>query len=1108
MGKQQANKKQTIMLIIMPLLVVGMMIIGATYAYFQAQNTGSSANDITVTTGTVDNLNFNITDLDASKENVSDLNEQIPIVIQAAQSNFGADDDSLADGVTATATLIANDADYTAHEEYYAYINIKTNDLQYSSYHPKNVPASPENTLYFTDEETKAKADLSNYVPIPELYLTILKNGVEVTSGIKLNDENLNYHEAVFTDKSGKSLGGFDITEAKGLIKIEVPATIEIEGNKDNHIITDVWEITITFVNLVTDQQLNTDKKIDGQVVVQKDSVTYNLDRLLADAKKDDANELLVHDENQATGANDNSYRYEGTSDKVNNYVCFGSIDDVCPQNNLYRIIGLYDDDDNGFYQMKIIKADYATKQELGSNAAYEEGEIVNSENYQGDIANLANIATYYWDNSEEIGNWKNSTLNTENLNKNYYKNYLKDTPNFQDMISEQKYHVNDLTSIAPDASNIKDVYDQEIDNQKSSIVEDVGLMYVSDYGFATTPENWENNLSNYDSATIKNNNWLYMGLDEWTISKNEDNQVYSIDNTGAISLVSDKVSLAVRPTFYLKENVNVIAGNGTKSDPYQLSSGYITATYTSEADYNEIHLDVKAQSIKGRITKYFYSIKKADTYSEYQESTSNTMIFNDLKPGINYAIKYKVMDENENYSDEYQVTIKTKYKEPDIESVANNKIGWKQATILTNGINGSGNVNQYCYALKTGDVASIAPEEITDCQTSDKLSDSKTFSNLTANTQYTVFVKVIDNNNYTSLEVKKHTFKTDDIPVVNVSGSVNNATWTKNNVTVSASMSGGANGALYYCQGANSCTPSTAGTSVTDSTAGEEYVCFAAKHTVTNEITGNNCFNTKIDKTAPTCSLTVTTSGVSFGSKGDTGGSTLVSSGINNSTTPTYTSQSLGLSINTFYGHVLDQAGNTGRCQATISATTKNYTPTFQTCTAYTASYTCSKAASSSTSYYCPSGYSEKTNFAGKSGTYCWKVYSYNAGSSLSACQSYESTHNCNYCAYATPYQCWNYQSRSSTTTYSCASGTKVDKTCYLYNQSSCASGWTAAANTAYHFVASTGSSTTSCTVGSAPTCTAAANAGAKYTSACTINSYTCSGTTKLNDSYCYKIG
>ena len=53
----------------------------------------------------------------------------------------------------------------------------------------------------------------------------------------------------------------------------------------------------------------------------------------------------------------DNSFRYSGSDPK--NYVCFGNDDDPCNSDFLYRIIGFFDDDQDGNYNMKLIQAEW-----------------------------------------------------------------------------------------------------------------------------------------------------------------------------------------------------------------------------------------------------------------------------------------------------------------------------------------------------------------------------------------------------------------------------------------------------------------------------------------------------------------------------------------------------------------------------------------------------------------------------------------------------------------------------------------------------------------------------------------------------------------------------
>lgn len=123
-------------------------------------------------------------------------------------------------------------------------------------------------------------------------------------------------------------------------------------------------------------------------------------------------------------------------------------------------------------------------------------------------------------------------------------------------------------------------------------------------------------------------------------------------------------------------------------------------------------------------------------------------------------------------------------------------------------------------------------------------------------------------------------------------------------------------------------------------------------------------------DTASPTCKLKATASGVVFESTNDN--VAVTASGINKSTTPAYTNQTAALSAGTFYGHVKDAAGNTGRCSIQIEATKETkWTATKQTCGSYTASYNCSTSATATP--YCSSGWTKCSG----SGCQCYKTSS-----------------------------------------------------------------------------------------------------------------------------------
>lgn len=95
--------------------------------------------------------------------------------------------------------------------------------------------------------------------------------------------------------------------------------------------------------------------------------------------------------------------------------------------------------------------------------------------------------------------------------------------------------------------------------------------MYISDYGYAASPNNWTATLKDYDNIT--STNWLYLGKDEWTISRRSPYRYYAfyVDYEGKVDYFGTATMRNIRPTFYLNSNVEYVSGNGTSSSPYRI---------------------------------------------------------------------------------------------------------------------------------------------------------------------------------------------------------------------------------------------------------------------------------------------------------------------------------------------------------------------------------------------------------------------------------------------------------------------------------------------------------------------------------------------------------
>ena len=299
------------------------------------------------------------------------------------------------------------------------------------------------------------------------------------------------------------------------------------------------------------------------------------------------SNGLYYHDSSLTNGAGDNSYRYAGASDAVNNYVCFGSTQSPCPADNLYRIIGVFGD------RVKLIKSDYATSTLLGADGDYKQAYTATgnaSSNYKGN--NLANIAAYTWNykNNTTINSgygsntWSTSLLNKTNLNTNFITNIGAD---WAAKIADTTWKVGGNTWANIGTQPAKTAYQNEIVSPVTTNTTDnatdysakVGLMYVSDYMYAVPQDKWTlvgyNSDASKDYRAATSVNWMYMGLYEWTLSRLAVDSNGAFNVSGAGSVGSDRVgygAYGVRPVFNLSSSVNYVSGSGTAADPIRIN--------------------------------------------------------------------------------------------------------------------------------------------------------------------------------------------------------------------------------------------------------------------------------------------------------------------------------------------------------------------------------------------------------------------------------------------------------------------------------------------------------------------------------------------------------
>ena len=518
------ENKKTKIISIVAIVALALTVITATYAYFNAQVGDPAAVDVKINANTVDTLTF------ASGSAIS---------FSINQENFASGKGNQTGSTYASAMLTANNKTNTATEHYYLYLNISDNTFTYSI---------NENT--------------------PEIIMTITDSaGAEVTDISTLT-------HVIVTGANGTQVSGYDITNKSGLITLFDNREITTTSSKEEK-----WNITITFVNYDENQNGNAGKSMSAKVMIQKEKMIQTVANICKNGQTlsscivamngiDDT--LYYHDSSLTNGAGDSSYRYSGAN--PNNYVCFGSNESTCPTDNLYRIIGVFGNN------VKLIKYDYATSALLGTDGDYYGQYTVGSSNYKGN--NYANIASYSWNSSTRTNTWSESNLNKVNLNTNFINNIGTEWSN-KIAVTTWKVGGNidaNVRSVTPSVAYQNEIVNPVTTNTTDNATEysaKIGLMYVSDYGFAAEPSAWTLTMGNYDNTTATSTNWMHMGLYEWTISRGADISDIVFYVYGGGKVYCDSVyygDTAVRPSFNLESSITYVSGDGTQNSPIRIT--------------------------------------------------------------------------------------------------------------------------------------------------------------------------------------------------------------------------------------------------------------------------------------------------------------------------------------------------------------------------------------------------------------------------------------------------------------------------------------------------------------------------------------------------------
>jgi len=596
------NKKQAIILSGVAIVALLALIIGATYAYFRASGNSGSNTDINVTTYTLDLLSF---------EMGSDIK------INADQTSFASGKGNATGSTFAKAILTANNKTNTATKNYYMYLNISNNTFTYTQ--NEN---TPELLLTITDVSGNAITSITGLtyktvidgkgtsvsgfdITTKSGLLTLFDNREITASPTKTEEWNVtvtfvNYNVNQ-TGNAGKSFNAklmiqqeeyeltlADICAGKTLSDCVISQYTGTQGDNalyyhnstltngagDNsyryaggdYVLTEAGKATgatmmIGYNNSVTtaliDFYCNGTKQYVGYASSCSTSHYYLI--------KGDTTQYQTY--NEALNASvEKGYL---TKDNVKNFVCFGSDATTCPTENLYRIIGVFNN------HVKLIKYDYAKSSLLGTDGDFSQEYTSNYfSGEQGESPSSNSL--YYWNNAG-TNTWSASKLNTVNLNTNFTTNIGTEWAN---KIATTTWKVGGGTYANLRDAVPKTAYQYEVGSSASTTTYDakIGLMYVSDYYYSASPSAWT--LVGYNSdytksyASAKGENWLYGGGWDWTISRTSDvsNYAFFVSVSGSVGNYFVYNNYGVRPSFSLLSSTTYVSGSGSMSDPVRIN--------------------------------------------------------------------------------------------------------------------------------------------------------------------------------------------------------------------------------------------------------------------------------------------------------------------------------------------------------------------------------------------------------------------------------------------------------------------------------------------------------------------------------------------------------
>lgn len=348
-----------------------------------------------------------------------------------------------------------------------------------------------------------------------------------------------------------------------------------IDGNEENNLnmmnkqLNGTLKVTTESSPVNFASYVDTKYSTSTKTVVTNNNISYNYVPSLS----------LINDKQGGTALDeDGNIRYYGAS--PNNYVYFNCSTYPTTNCELWRIIGTFGD------KIKIVRNESIGKYSWDNKDKTTGAETNYGKNDWTD-ARLMKLLNPGYDN-ESVGgslyyNAKSGTcyVNQNNATTacNFTSTGIKNDTT-KNIIAEVTYNTagyNDAT-LYPNEIYTYERGSTVYSGRQAKWTGKIGLMYPSDYGYASDLTKCREKINNYNASTCSQNNWIHNMGSLWLLTHDSasSNRSWSINSSGNASVNgngkgSTSNGLLVFPSLFLSSNVKIISGNGSINNPYQL---------------------------------------------------------------------------------------------------------------------------------------------------------------------------------------------------------------------------------------------------------------------------------------------------------------------------------------------------------------------------------------------------------------------------------------------------------------------------------------------------------------------------------------------------------